>query len=283
MNTVKIVALMVVLSALVVLVGGALFGRQGAVMALVLAGVMNFATYFFSDRMVLAMYGARLVDESQAPELHRIVRSLAERAGVPMPKVAVIPEDAPNAFATGRNPEHAVVAATEGILRLCDRDEIEAVLAHEMGHVVNRDILLGAVAATLASALTYLVQMAFWGGFGGSRDREEGPSPVVAIAALVLAPVAAMLIQAMISRQKEFRADESGARLSGKPLALASALQKLEAASRSIPMHGIPATSHLFIVNPFSGGIARLFSTHPPTEERVARLTQMAHGAIAPA
>ncbi|MEO6324459.1 MAG: zinc metalloprotease HtpX [Thermoanaerobaculia bacterium] len=282
MNTLKIVVLMGVMGVLFVLVGGAIFGRQGAVFALVLAGLMNLVTYFFSDRMVLSMYGARVVTEAEAPLLYDVVRSLSTRSGIPMPKIAIIPQESPNAFATGRNPEHAVVAATEGILRLVDRDELEGILAHEIAHVVNRDILLGAITATLAAALSHLSQMAFWGGMGRRDDREGGRNPLIAILAMILAPIAAVLIQAMISRQKEFRADESGAALSGKPLALASALQKLEAASHRVPLVGNPATSHLFIVNPFAGGLSRLFSTHPPTEQRIARLREMATGGLRP-
>ncbi len=281
MNTLKIVFLMTFLTILLVAVGQATYGSQGAVMALVIAAVMNLFTYFFSDRMVLASYGARVVTEEEAPELYAVVRSLAAKANVPMPRVAVIPQDAPNAFATGRDPQHAVVAATEGILKILSRDELEAVLSHELGHVTNRDILLGAIAATLAGALTHLAQMAMWTG-GGRRDDREGGGGLVGILAIVFAPIAAMIVQAMISRQAEFRADETGAALSGRPLDLASALRKLEAASQRLPMDGSPATAHLFIVNPFAGGLARLFSTHPPTEERVARLEAMARGGLRP-
>ena len=277
MNTLKIVFLMTFLTVLLVAVGQATFGSRGAVTALVIAAVMNLFTY----RMVLAAYGARVVTEEEAPELTAVVRSLAAKANVPMPRVAVIPQDAPNAFATGRDPQHAVVAATEGILKILNRDELEAVLSHELGHVTNRDILLGAIAATLAGALTHLAQMAMWTG-GGRRDDREGGGGLLGILAIVFAPIAAMIVQAMISRQAEFRADETGAALSGRPLELASALRKLEAASQRIPMDGSPATAHLFIVNPFGGGLARLFSTHPPTEERVARLEAMARGGLRP-
>jgi heat shock protein HtpX len=279
MNTLKIVFLMTFLTVLLVAVGQATFGSQGAVTALAIAAVMNLFTYFFSDRMVLAATGARLVTEPEAPELYAVVRSLAAKANVPMPRVAIIPQDAPNAFATGRDPQHAVVAATEGILKILDRDELEAVLGHELGHVTNRDILLGAIAATLAGALTTLAQRAMWTGGGRRDDREGGGGGLVGIFAILFAPVAAAIVQAMISRQAEFRADASGAALSGHPLALASALRKLEAASQRIPMDGSPATSHLFIVNPFAGGLARLFSTHPPTEERIRRL-RSAHPAV---
>lgn len=283
MNTLKIVFLMTFLTVLLVAVGQATFGSQGAVTALLIAAVMNVSTYFFSDRMVLASTGARLVTEEEAPELYAVVRSLAAKANLPMPRVAVIPQDAPNAFATGRDPRHAVVAATEGILKILNRDELEAVLAHELGHVTNRDILLGAIAATLAGALTTLAQMAMWTGGGRRDDREGGGDGLVGILAIVFAPVAAAIVQAMISRQAEFRADASGAVLTQRPLDLASALRKLEAASQRLPMDGSPATAHLYIVNPFAGGLARLFSTHPPTEERIARLEAMARGGIKPA
>jgi len=279
MNTIKIVFLMAFLTLLVVGVGGALGGRQGAVMALVLAGVMNFVTYFWSDKMVLAMYGARVVTAAEAPVLHEVVQAIATKAGIPMPKIAIIPQEAPNAFATGRDPQHAVVAATEGILRLVSRDELEGVLAHEIGHVLNRDILIGAITATLAGALSILSRMALW----GRRDsREGGGNPIIMLAALILAPIAAFLVQMMISRQKEYRADETGARLSGRPLSLASALKKLDTAAHQVPMDGPPATAHLFIVNPFLGGLATLFSTHPPTAKRVARLEEMAYGNSTP-
>lgn len=282
MNTLKIVFLMTFLTVLLVALGQATFGSQGAVTALVIAAAMNLFTYFFSDRMVLATYRARVVTEQEAPELYAVVRTLAAKANLPMPRVAIIPQDAPNAFATGRDPQHAVVAATEGILRILNRNELEAVLSHELGHVTNRDILLGAIAATLAGALTHLAQMALWTG-GGRRDDREGGGGLVGLLAILFAPIAAMIVQAMISRQAEFRADATGAELSGRPLELAAALRKLEAASERLPMDGSPATAHLFIVNPFAGGIARLFSTHPPTEERVARLEAMARGGLRPA
>lgn len=282
MNTLKIAFLMTFLTVLLVGVGQATFGSRGAVTALVIAAVMNLFTYFFSDKMVLASYGARVVTEEEAPELTAVVRSLATKANLPMPRVAVIPQDAPNAFATGRDPQHAVVAATEGILKILNRDELEAVLAHELGHVTNRDILLGAIAATLAGALTHLAQMAMWTGGGHRDDRGGGGSGLGGLLAILFAPIAAAIVQAMISRQKEFRADETGASLSGRPLELASALRKLDAASQRLAMDGSPATAHLFIVNPFAGGLARLFSTHPPTEERVARLEAMARGGIRP-
>jgi heat shock protein HtpX len=250
--------------------------------ALVLALGMNFFSYWFSDKMVLAMYRAQPVDEASAPELFAMVRNLATRAQIPMPRVYIIPTDTPNAFATGRNPEHAAVAATEGIMRILNREELEGVIAHELSHVKNRDTLIMTIAAALAGAITYLAHMAQWAAiFGGSRrDSEEeggGGGVIGALALAILAPIAAMLVQLAISRSREFHADETGARIAGKPWGLASALEKLEQASKVIPMDATPATAHLFIVNPLSGSMLRsLFSTHPSTEERVARLRAMA-------
>ena len=246
---------------------------------------MNFAAYWWSDKFVLRMYGAQEIDQSQAPDLFALVRGLAQRSQIPMPRVYLIPQETPNAFATGRNPQHAAVAVTEGIMRLLDRDELAAVLAHELGHVQNRDTLIMTVAATLAGALSHLANMAMWGamlGGGSSRDEEGSSNPLAGLLGIILAPLAATLIQMAISRSREFAADEHGARLSGDPLALASALQKIESWSQRIPMTaGSPATAHLFIINPFSGGgLVRLFSTHPPTEERVARLQAMARQGI---
>jgi heat shock protein HtpX len=245
---------------------------------------MNFAAYWWSDKIVLRMYGAQEIDEAQAPELFAVIRQLAQRARIPMPRVYLIPQETPNAFATGRNPQHAAVAVTEGILRLLDRDELAGVLAHELGHVQNRDTLTMTVAATLAGALSHLANMAMWGamlGGGSSRD-EEGSHPIAGLLGIILAPLAATLIQMAISRSREFAADEHGAYLSANPLALASALQKIEAWSQRIPMTaGSPATAHLFIINPFSGGgLVRLFSTHPSTEERIARLQALARKGI---
>jgi heat shock protein HtpX len=253
--------------------------------ALMFAGVMNFAAYWWSDKIVLRMYGAQPIEQAQAPDLFALVRGLAQRAQIPMPRVYLIPEETPNAFATGRNPQNAAVAVTEGIMRLLDRDELAAVLAHELGHVQNRDTLIMTVAATLAGALSHLANMAMWGamlGGGSSRDEEGSSNPLAGLLGIVLAPLAATLIQMAISRSREFAADEHGARLSGDPLALASALRKIEAWSQRIPMTaGSPATAHLFIINPFSGGgLVRLFSTHPPTEERIARLQAMARQGI---
>lgn len=279
-NSLKTVFLLGALTGLLVFIGGAIGGQQGMILALVLAGAMNFASYWFSDKIVLRMYGANIVDEQQAPELFGIVRELARRAELPMPKVAVIPDQSPNAFATGRDAEHAVVAVTEGLMSLMNRDEIIGVLAHEMGHVKNRDILIGSVAATLAGAVMVLANMARWAAiFGvGSNDEEEGGGGIAGLLfTAILAPVAAMLIQMAVSRSREYKADATGAQLAGTPQGLANALHKLGVASQRLPMHAEPATAHMFIVNPLSGqSLANLFSTHPPLEERIKRLQTMA-------
>lgn len=282
MNRMKTVTLLAVLTALFLWVGQALAGRGGFMIALVLAGGMNFASYWWSDKIVLRMYGAQEIDEAQAPELFRIVYQLAQRAHIPMPRVYIIPEEAPNAFATGRDPAHAAVAVTEGITRMLTREELTGVLAHELGHVQNRDTLIMTVAATLAGALSHLAQMAMWGSMLGSSDDDEGRSPVAGILGILIASIAAPLIQMAISRSREFLADERGAQMSGNPLALASALRKIEAWSQRLPMTaGSPATAHLFIINPFSSGVlVRLFSTHPATEERIARLEAMARRGV---
>ena len=283
MNRFKTMVLLATLTALLLLVGQALGGRGGLMMALVFAGVMNFVAYWWSDKIVLRMYGAQEVGAAQAPELFALVRQLAQRAQIPMPRVYMIPEETPNAFATGRNPQNAAVAVTEGILRLLDREELAGVLAHELGHVQNRDTLIMTVAATLAGALSHLANMAMWGAmFGGRSSDDEGGHPLAGLLGIIIAPIAATLIQMAISRSREFLADEQGARLSGQPLALASALRKIEAWSQRIPMTtGSPATAHLFIINPFSGGgLVRLFSTHPSTEERIARLQAMARQGV---
>jgi heat shock protein HtpX len=279
-NVLKTGFLLAVLTCLVVLVGQALGGQQGMLMAFVLALAMNFFSYWFSDKMVLAMYRAQPVDEAAAPELYGMVRTLATRAGIPMPRVYVIPTDTPNAFATGRNPEHAAVAVTEGIMRILSREELEGVVAHELAHVKNRDTLIMTITATLAGAITYLAHMAqFAAIFGGRRDSdEEGHGGAFgAIFLAILAPIAAMLVQLAISRSREFHADATGAQIAGRPWGLAAALEKLDQASKIVPMQATPATAHLFIVNPLSAGMLRgLFSTHPSTEERVARLRAMA-------
>ena len=279
-NLFKTAILLAALTCLVVLIGGAIGGQQGMLIAFVLAAGMNFASYWFSDRIVLSMYRAQPVDEASAPELYAVVRRLVTRAGLPMPRVYIIPEDTPNAFATGRNPEHAAVAVTEGIMRMLDDDELEGVLAHELSHVQNRDTLTMTIAATLAGVITYLAQMAQWSAmFGGRRsDDEDGGhgGAIATIAMAILAPIAAMLVQMAISRTREFQADASGARLAGRPWGLAKALEKLEMASTMAPMQATPATAHMFIVNPLrGGGLMSLFSTHPSTQERVARLRAM--------
>jgi heat shock protein HtpX len=282
-NLVKTGVLLAALTVLLVLIGGALGGQNGMLTAFVLAMVMNFGSYWFSDRIVLAMYRAQPVEEAQAPGLYRIVRTLATRAGIPMPRVYMLPDDTPNAFATGRNPQHAAVAVTEGILRLMSEEELEGVLAHELSHVQNRDTLTMAIAATLAGAITYMAQMAQWAMIfgGGRRDSDEdsgGGGVVGGLLMIVLAPLAATLIQLAISRSREFQADASGAHMAGQPWGLAKALEKLEMASKMQPMQAAtPATAHLFIVNPLTGGgWSTLFSTHPPIAERVARLRAMA-------
>jgi heat shock protein HtpX len=278
-NVLKTGLLLAVLTAMLVLAGGAIGGQRGMLVAFFIALAMNFFSYWFSDRIVLAMYGAKPIEEAQAPQLHGMVRRLAQRAGIPVPKVYLIPSDAPNAFATGRNPQHAAVAVTEGIMRILDDEELEGVLAHELSHVTNRDILISTIAATLAGAITYLAHMAQWAAiFGGrsSDDEEGGSNPLVMMLFAILAPLAAMLVQLAVSRAREFQADASGARLAGRPWPLAKALEKLEVAAHVQPMPANPATAHLFIVNPLTAqSFARLFSTHPSTEERIARLRSM--------
>jgi len=279
-NLIKTGFLLVVLTCLLILVGGAVGGRQGMAIAFVLALVMNAGSYWFSDKIVLGMYGAQPVTEAEAPQLYRIVRQLAAEARIPVPPIYIIQDDSPNAFATGRNPQHAAVAVTEGILRIMNEDELRGVLAHELSHVRNRDTLIMTIAATIAGAITYLAQMAQWAAiFGGGRRSDEnggGGSAIGALLMAILAPFAAMLIQMAISRSREYQADASGAQLCHRASGLAQALQKLDMASRQVPMEATPATAHLFIVNPLTaGGLATLFSTHPPIEERIARLRAM--------
>jgi heat shock protein HtpX len=282
MNTTKTVVLMVGLTVLLVLIGGAFGGRQGMIMAFMFASVMNIFSYWFSDKIVLRMYGAREVSEADAPVLYSVTRDNAMKMNMPMPKVYIIPSDAPNAFATGRNPNHAAVAATEGILKLLTKEELSGVMAHEMGHVRNRDILIGTIAATIAGAISMRAHMAQWAMIfgGGRRDDDEGAGGMIGgILMIILAPIAAALIQMAISRSREYEADATGARISGNPLALASALKKLHAGTQRIPMNANPATAHMFIVNPLrGGGFVKLFSTHPPMEERIARLEAMVYG-----
>ena len=280
-NTLKTTFFLAVLSVLFIFIGSVIGGQNGATMALVMAGVMNIGAYWFSDKIVLAMYRARQVTEKEVPELYSVVRELTMRASLPMPKVYIMENPAPNAFATGRNPEHSAVAVTTGILSLLSRDELAGVVAHELAHIKNRDILISTVAATIAGAISYISHMASWGlMFGGGRRDSEDRNPfgsVIAIAVMILAPIAAMLIQMAISRLREYRADESGAAICGNPLSLAGALKKLHAGSRRIPMNANPATAHMFIVSPLTGGgMLSLFSTHPPIEERIARLEAIA-------
>lgn len=277
MNRLKTAALLALLTALVLFVGMAIGGRQGLVIAFVFAGIMNFGSYWWSDKIVLRMHGAREVMEADAPELFGIVRRLTAEAGIPMPRVYVMSDQAPNAFATGLNPEHAAVAVTAGLLDLLNRDEITAVLAHELGHVRNRDTLIMTVTGAIAGALSMLADMALWGMLLGRGSDDDG-NPLGGLLGIIIAPFAAMMIQMSISRSREFLADEQSARLSRNPMALAAALRKLEGWKQRLPMaHGTPATAHLYIVNPFVGrSMARLFSTHPSTDERVARLEQMA-------
>ncbi|HET6899433.1 MAG TPA: zinc metalloprotease HtpX [Vicinamibacteria bacterium] len=273
MNALKTTFLLGAMTGLLLAMGGLLGGRDGMALALLLAGVMNFGAWFWSDKIVLRMYNAQPVGPAEAPELYAIVQGLAQKAGVPMPKLYLIPDPALNAFATGRGPSHAAVAATVGIVNAMDREELEGVLAHELSHVINRDTLVSTVAATLGGAISFLAHSMMWRG----RGRDEGGNPLAALVVMILAPIAATLIQLAVSRSREYGADASGARLVGYPDGLARALAKLKAASERIPMHNVePATAHLFIVNPLSGqALGRLFSTHPPLEERIARLMAM--------
>ncbi len=284
-NNLKTVAFLAVLGALFVAVGS-LWGVNGALIALVIAAALNFAVYFFSDKMALKSAGARPVEEHELPNVYQIVRSLTQREGMPMPGIYLIDAPQPNAFATGRNPKHAAVAVTTGILQMMDHRELEAVLAHEISHVSNRDILISSIAATLAAALSFLVRIAFWTGLG--RGRRDNPVAAIGgLIAIIVAPLAAVIIRMAISRAREYQADRSGAEITGSPLALASALRKLEAGTSRIPMDVNPAVSQLFIADPAKalrnrergrGGVAGLFSTHPPIAERVERLEQMAMG-----
>ena len=277
MNNIKTLFLLVTLTLILVWAGAALGGKQGMTMALVFALVLNFFAYWFSDKIVLKMYGAKAVSEAEAPELYGIVRRLIQKAEMPMPKVYIINEEQPNAFATGRNPKHAAVAVTKGIMRILSHEELQGVIGHELAHVQHRDILISTIAATIAGAISYLAQMAQWAMIFGNRgDDEEGGNPLAALIMMIVGPIAALIVQMAISRSREYAADEGGARLAGNPRYLAGALRKLHWASQKIPMNANPATSHMFIVNPLSGGgLLKLFSTHPPIEERIARLESM--------
>ncbi len=282
MNHFKTFLLMLVLTAIFILVGSAIGGKTGALYAFVFAALMNFFTYWFSDKIVLKMYGARQVTQEEAPELHRIVSDLTNKASMPMPKVYIMENDTPNAFATGRNPDHAAVAVTTGLLRILSREELTGVIGHELSHIKHRDILVSTIAATIAGAIGMLASMARWGAiFGGGRSSDNeggggGANFLFVFVATMIASIAAVLIQMAISRSREYLADEGGAHLS-HPLSLAKALGKLDMAARRIPMEANPSTAHMFIVNPLSGGgVLSLFSTHPPIHERIARLEEMA-------
>jgi heat shock protein HtpX len=277
MNAIKTFILLVTLTLILIWAGGALGGKQGMTIAMILALGMNFFSYWFSDKIVLKMYGAKEVTESEAPELYAMVRRLTQKAELPMPKVYMINQDQPNAFATGRNPNHAAVAVTTGIMRILSTEELQGVIGHELAHVKNRDILISTIAATIAGAISYLAHMAQWAMiFGGHRDDDEGGNPFAAIAMMIVGPIAALIVQMAISRSREYAADQGGAQITGNPRYLAGALRKLHRASQQIPMNANPATSHMFIVNPLSGGgLLKLFSTHPPIEERIARLESM--------
>ena len=279
MNNMKVFVLMAGLTGLVVAIGQVMGGSTGAMVALGMSAVMNLAMYWGSSSMVLRSYGAKVISEQDAPELYRMVDRLRQRAGLPMPVVAIAPQAQPNAFATGRNPEHAVVCVTSGIMQAISREELEGVIAHELAHIKNRDMLLMTVTATLAGAISNLAHFGLF--FGGGRDDEDG-SPVTALLMVFLAPIAAMLIQLAVSRAREFKADAVGAQISGRPRSLANALRKLEMAAQRIPMHVSPAAAPLAQVNPLSaarGGFVKLFSTHPPMEERIARLEMLANPA----
>ena len=271
MNNLKTVFLLTLLTLLAIGVGDYFGGENGMILGFAIAGVTNFISYFFSDKIALAMYRAQPVSREELPRIYSVVERLTQKAGLPMPKLYVIPTDSPNAFATGRNPAHASVAVTQGILRLLDDDELEGVLAHELGHVRNRDILTSSIAATLAGAITMLARMGMWFGFGGDRnDRDRGGG----ILMLILAPLAAMLIQLWVSRTREYEADATGAGITHNPYALARALQKIDAYSKRVPMIASPSTAHLFIIQPLTtASIGNLFSTHPPIAKRIERLT----------
>lgn len=274
-NQIRTTILLAAMTALILWIGSLFGGRSGMLIALVLAAGMNFFSYWYSDKIVLRMYRAREVDSRQAPELYDMVGSLARNANLPMPRVYIIPKQAPNAFATGRNPEHAVVAVTEGLMRLMNRDEIMGVLAHELAHVKDRDILISSIAATMAGAIMVLANMARWAAIfgGGSRDEEDGMGGLGLIVMSIFAPIAALIIQMAVSRAREYEADAVGARIAGNSNGLANALEKLGVYSKRLPMEANPSTAHMFIVNPLSGrSLMNLFSTHPPLEERVARL-----------
>lgn len=282
MNRIKTTFLLTCLTLLLVAMGSAIGGRSGMIIAFVIAGGMNFFSYWYSDKIILKMYKAREVSETESPVFYGMVKRLAQQANMPMPKVYIIPSEGPNAFATGRNPQNAAVAATEGIMRLLNEEELEGVMAHELAHVRNRDTLISTIAATIAGAIAMLGNMLQWAAIfgGGNRDDDEGGGMLGSLAMAFIAPMAAMLIQMAVSRSREYLADEAGAKICGKPMALANALRKLQNGAQAVPMQeATPATSHMFIVNPLIGrSMLKLFSTHPPMEKRVARLEAMASG-----
>jgi len=285
MNTMRTFLLMGLMTVLVVVVGNLLGGQNGMIMAFVFAVIMNFGAYWFSDKLVLRKYNAQEITRADSPELFSLVEELAGRAELPMPRVYVVPDEQPNAFATGRNPSHAALAVTQGILRTLSRDELRGVLGHELAHIKNRDMLTGTVAATMAGAISMIANMAQWGMiFGGSRSDDREGGGLGGIVMMIVAPIAAMMIQMAISRSREFVADEGGAKIGGNPLGLANALRKLDQKAKEIPMEASPATAHIFTVSPLSGGgLMKLFSTHPPIEDRIARLEAMVYGAAAQA
>lgn len=281
MNGLKTFLLMLSMMAIFLLIGNAVGGKQGMATAFIFATVMNFVMYWFSDKIVLAMYGAKPIPENEAPEIFKVIRRLTLKAGLPMPKIFILPMAAPNAFATGRNPQHASVAVTKGILGILNENELEGVLAHELSHISHRDILIATIAATMAGAISMLARMAQWAAIlgGGSRDNRDRGGGLGLLLTAIIAPLAALLIQLAISRSREYGADEGAAKLTGMPMSLASALKKLEGYSKQIPSGVEPSTAHLFIVNPLRGDtLLKLFSTHPPVQERVKRLEKMAEG-----
>jgi heat shock protein HtpX len=279
-NTMKTVFFMTLMMVLFLVIGDLIGGKTGMTYAFLFSLAMNFFAYWFSDKMVLMSYHAKEVTEAQAPRLYSMVHRLASKANIPMPKLYMVPTETPNAFATGRSPQHAAVAVTEGIMKILNDEELEAVIGHELSHVLHRDILVSSIIATFAGTITYLAQMLSWSMFFfGGRGRDNDSSTIGDLFIIIVAPIAAMLIQLAVSRSREYKADEGGAKLSMKPLSLANALQKLQAGAKQIPMQAQPSTAHLFIINPLSGqSFARLFSTHPPTEERIARLEALAAG-----
>ncbi len=281
MNTLKTAFFLTLLTGLFIVIGDLLGGRAGVIIAFIFALGMNFFSYFFSDKIALTMYKAKPVSQEEAPELYAIVKTLCERANLPMPRIYIIPQAAPNAFATGRDPKHAAVAVTQGALELLTREELMGVLGHELGHIKHRDILISTIASTIAGAIMFLADMIRWAAIFGGLSGDDDEHPIILIAMAIVAPFAAMLIQLAISRAREYEADRAGAIYSGNPLYLASALEKLDAYAKQIPFRGNPATENLFIVNPFSAkGIMTLFSTHPPIEERIRRLREMAANGI---